>query len=244
MLVSGLCVCGDFASPVWTAMAIYSLYLISKSGSLLYQRDFKTAGSPITKQKSNDYLIIASNLHGIHAIASKLTPAAARGSLSGNTGSKDPRNGTGTSGNSSSNNMGNTGTTTNSNSSQLAERADQRSSTASIPLEDESLGFGGGSGGRKNTGGGINVHSNKTGLRCVNTEKFNMFVHQTVTGVKVIILTSTDLSEPQIAGFQTTIHRLYADYVMKNPFYSLDMPIRIKLFDDRIMSAVINYNIK
>ncbi|ODQ45615.1 hypothetical protein PICMEDRAFT_22184, partial [Pichia membranifaciens NRRL Y-2026] len=160
-------------------MAIYSLYLISKSGSLLYQRDFKTAGSPITKQKSNDYLIIASNLHGIHAIASKLTPAAARGSLSGNTG-----------------------------------------------------------GGRKNTGGGINVHSNKTGLRCVNTEKFNMFVHQTVTGVKVIILTSTDLSEPQIAGFQTTIHRLYADYVMKNPFYSLDMPIRIKLFDDRIMSAV------
>ncbi|KAG0668576.1 hypothetical protein C6P40_005082, partial [Pichia californica] len=59
-------------------MAIYSLYIISKSGSLLYQRDFKTPNSPIKKQNSNDYLIIASNLHGIHTIAAKLTPSAAK----------------------------------------------------------------------------------------------------------------------------------------------------------------------
>lgn len=91
---------------------------------------------------------------------------------------------------------------------------------------------------------GVNVNSNKTGLRCVCTEKFNMFVHQTVTGVKIILLASTDTEEYQIGEFQNTVHRLYSDYVLKNPFYNLDMPIRIKLFDDKILSATINYNIK
>ncbi|KAG0672010.1 hypothetical protein C6P42_003344 [Pichia californica] len=91
---------------------------------------------------------------------------------------------------------------------------------------------------------GININSNKTGLRSVQTEKFNMFIYQTVTGIKIIILTSIDLNEYQISNFQIIIYKLYSDYVMKNPFYSLDMPIRIKLFDDKIMSAVINYNIK
>lgn len=219
-------------------MAIYSLYLISKSGSLLYQRDFKTANSPITKQKSNDYLIIASNLHGIHTIASKLTPAASKGSLAGNQAASSPM--------ATSSLSAHPGR--DSKDISQFDWSENRSSTTSIPIEDEGLGFGGGSSStsnsKKNTGGGINVHCNKTGLRCVNTEKFNMFVHQTVSGLKIIILTSTDLSEYQISNFQITIHKLYADYVMKNPFYSLDMPIRIKLFDERIMSAVINYNIK
>lgn len=30
------------------------------------------------------------------------------------------------------------------------------------------------------------------------------------------------------------IYELYADYVLKNPFYSLEMPIRCELFDQNL----------
>lgn len=30
------------------------------------------------------------------------------------------------------------------------------------------------------------------------------------------------------------IHALYADYVLKNPFYELDMPIKCDKFDERL----------
>lgn len=30
------------------------------------------------------------------------------------------------------------------------------------------------------------------------------------------------------------IYELYADYVLKNPFYSLEMPIRCELFDSNL----------
>lgn len=31
------------------------------------------------------------------------------------------------------------------------------------------------------------------------------------------------------------IHGLYADYVLKNPFYELDMPIKCAKFDERLL---------
>lgn len=34
------------------------------------------------------------------------------------------------------------------------------------------------------------------------------------------------------------IYELYADYVLKNPFYSLEMPIRCELFDINLQSLL------
>lgn len=34
------------------------------------------------------------------------------------------------------------------------------------------------------------------------------------------------------------IYELYSDYVLKNPFYSLDMPIRCELFDQNLQSLL------
>ena len=34
------------------------------------------------------------------------------------------------------------------------------------------------------------------------------------------------------------LYGLYADYVLKNPFYSLDMPIRCALFDQKLAELV------
>lgn len=159
-------------------MQIYSLYLISRSGSLLYQRDIDSFGSPITEQNSNDYLVIASNLHGMHAIASKFKP--------------------------------------------------------NLPTKEEN----------NFNKSGINMNSNKTGLRCIKTDTFNIFLHQTVTGLKIILITSSDTIESEISSLQNEIYRLYSDYVMKSPFYNLEMPIRIKWFDEVIINTTKKYNIR
>ncbi len=34
------------------------------------------------------------------------------------------------------------------------------------------------------------------------------------------------------------IYELYADYVLKNPFYALDMPIRCDLFETQLVQLV------
>jgi hypothetical protein len=206
-------------------MTIYSLYLISKSGSLLYQRDFKSINSPITPQNSNDYLIIASNLHGIHAIAAKLTPSVLK-----------PDNNINTNTNNNSSNLVNS-----NNGNTIIKNVTSNTMVVNSDIDNNIV--------NNNTNNNssnkkINTNSNKTGLRFVSTEKFNMFIHQTVSGLKIILFTSKDTFEYQISEFQNTIYKIYSDYVLKNPFYNLDMPIRIKLFDDKINSATINYNIK
>ena len=34
------------------------------------------------------------------------------------------------------------------------------------------------------------------------------------------------------------IYELYADYALKNPFYSLEMPIRADLFEEHLQVAI------
>ena len=54
------------------------------------------------------------------------------------------------------------------------------------------------------------------------------------SGIKFIII-----AEPSQAGMDQllrTIYELYADYALKNPFYSLEMPIRCELFDIHLQS--------
>lgn len=154
-------------------MPIYSFYLISKSGSLLYQKDFHSQNSPISKQNSNDYLVIASTLHGVHAIASKLTPEEAMGNYE----------------------------------------------KSRLP-----------------------TNSNRFGLQCITTAKFKIFIHQTTTGLKLILFTSNDVSLIQATQLQGQLYKSYTDYVLKNPFYRLDMPIRFRLFDDKVLTVVTGYN--
>lgn len=52
-------------------MAIYSLWIINKAGGLVYQREFAEG---LAKLTSNEYLVLAGTLHGIHAITSRLSP--------------------------------------------------------------------------------------------------------------------------------------------------------------------------
>ena len=44
------------------------------------------------------------------------------------------------------------------------------------------------------------------------------------TGVKLIVV--ADNKQQKVEELLKKLYELYADYVLKNPFYSLDMPIR------------------
>ena len=46
----------------------------------------------------------------------------------------------------------------------------------------------------------------------------------TNAGVKFIVV--ADNKQQKVEDLLKKIYELYADYVLKNPFYSLDMPIR------------------
>ncbi|KAI0092964.1 Sybindin-like protein [Irpex rosettiformis] len=58
-------------------MAIFGLWVINKAGGLVYQRNI---GDGLPGLTSNEYLVLAGTLHGIHAITSRLSPT---GSSSG-----------------------------------------------------------------------------------------------------------------------------------------------------------------
>jgi len=38
------------------------------------------------------------------------------------------------------------------------------------------------------------------------------------------------------------VYAIYADFVMKNPFYELDMPIKVDLWEFHLRNAVTKFN--
>lgn len=47
-----------------------------------------------------------------------------------------------------------------------------------------------------------------------------------------------ETTQPGIDILLKRIYELYADYVLKNPFYSLEMPIRCELFDTNLQALL------
>ncbi|CAO1636312.1 unnamed protein product [Parajaminaea phylloscopi] len=140
------------------------LWIISKAGGLIYQSAPPQAvssashpSSPFKAVSSNEALILAGTLHGIHAITSRLDPT---------------QNGRG-----------------------------------------------------------------NGAMQSLESEGFGMAIKATVTGVKFVLIHPPSQSDPQ-ATLQRC-YEAYADQVMKNPFYTAEMPIRIQGFD-RAVTAVLN----
>ncbi|KJA27484.1 hypothetical protein HYPSUDRAFT_131190 [Hypholoma sublateritium FD-334 SS-4] len=131
-------------------MAIFSLWVINKAGGLVYQRNFADGLASLT---SNEYLVLAGTLHGIHAITSRLSPMGP-----------------------------------------------------------------------------------SSGVQVIEGESFKMNILLTVTGTKFVLLTS--LAEPTADSVLQKVYSIYADAVMKNPFHTPEMPIRIEGFDTRIGALI------
>lgn len=93
-------------------------------------------------------------------------------------------------------------------------------------------------------------NTNRSGLQSIETDMFNLYVFQTVSGLKFITITSPNGTVPSESkrGYNGELNKtyeiaheyfrhlymLYSDYVMKDPFYSLDMPIKSQLFDEKV----------
>ena len=75
-----------------------------------------------------------------------------------------------------------------------------------------------------------------TGIELLETEYFDLHCMQTLTGTKFFVTAS-----PKTSGLEQllhTVYELYSDYVMKNPFYELEMPVRCELFENNLAYAV------
>lgn len=69
----------------------------------------------------------------------------------------------------------------------------------------------------------------KTGIEVLETDRFRLTCFQTLTGTKFLLF--TDPLMPNVDAVMRKVYELYADYVMKNPFYQLEMPVRCEAFD-------------
>lgn len=67
------------------------------------------------------------------------------------------------------------------------------------------------------------------GIKTLEAENFRLDCFETLTKVKFVVISDLSLGGPSTTANKQDllrkIYEIYADYVMKNPFYTLNMPI-------------------
>ena len=118
---------------------------------------------------SNEYLVLAGTLHGIHAITSRLSPAG-------------------------------------------------RSSGVGV-IEAETF--------------KMTIFLTATGVVCL---LFTILYSDALKGTKFVLITS--LTDSTADAALQRVYEAYADFVMKNPFHTPEMPIRTEKFDVKIAEMI------
>jgi hypothetical protein len=90
------------------------------------------------------------------------------------------------------------------------------------------------------SGGMLTRPEPPTGLEVLESENFRLQCFTTMTGVKFLLF--TDTTQANVDVTIRRIYDLYSDYVMKNPFYQLEMPVRCDMFDRKLLSYVREIN--
>lgn len=75
-----------------------------------------------------------------------------------------------------------------------------------------------------------------SGIEVLEADTFKLHCFQTLTGVKFMVV-----AEPIQSGLEMLlkkIYELYSDYALKNPFYSLEQPLRCELFDQNLQQLL------
>ncbi len=120
-------------------MALHTLFITNRAGGLIYSKEL-SSGSRLA---GNEYLLLASTFHSLHAIAKQLAP---------------------------------------------------------VP---------------------------SGGLQSVEAPAFTMHCMESPTGIKFFATARPGTRD--VPAFLKRVYAFYSDYVLKNPFYEVDMPIRIKV---------------
>ncbi|KAL2020687.1 hypothetical protein VTK56DRAFT_8083 [Thermocarpiscus australiensis] len=79
-----------------------------------------------------------------------------------------------------------------------------------------------------------------SGLEVLESENFRMQCFNTLTGIKFLLF--TDTTQANVDLTMRRVYEMYTDYVMKNPFYQLEMPIRCDMFDRKLSSYIREIN--
>lgn len=78
-----------------------------------------------------------------------------------------------------------------------------------------------------------------TGIEKLEADTFDLHCFTALTGTKFVMV--VDRHTPDVDDLLATlVYDLYADYVLKNPFYEVEMPIRCELFDVNLAQTVTN----
>ncbi|KAJ6257781.1 hypothetical protein Dda_7570 [Drechslerella dactyloides] len=75
-----------------------------------------------------------------------------------------------------------------------------------------------------------------SGLEVLESENFVMRCFQTLTGTKFLVF--AEPRQPNLDVVVRRVYELYADYVMKNPFYQIEMPIRSEGFERHLAAYI------
>ena len=120
-------------------MTLQTLFVVNRAGGLIYSRELSPGG----KLSGNEYLVLASTFHSLHAISKQLAP---------------------------------------------------------VP---------------------------SGGITSVDAPTFSLHCLESPTGMK--FFTTAKPNTRDVHGFLRKVYEFYADFVLKNPFYELDMPIRLRV---------------
>lgn len=82
----------------------------------------------------------------------------------------------------------------------------------------------------------LSPEQGSSGILELESDTFKLHCSQTITGIKFIIV--ADLKQAGIDQLLEKTYEVYADYALKNPFYSLEMPIRADLFQQNLQVAI------
>ncbi len=74
------------------------------------------------------------------------------------------------------------------------------------------------------------------GIELLEADTFRLQCYSAPTGTKFFLIFSPD--QQNVAALLKTVYELYADYVMKNPFYEVEMPIHCDLFSVNLDKVV------
>mmetsp|Transcript_10232 Transcript_10232/g.20047 ORF Transcript_10232/g.20047 Transcript_10232/m.20047 type:complete len:134 (-) Transcript_10232:206-607(-) len=75
-----------------------------------------------------------------------------------------------------------------------------------------------------------------SGIEVLQADSFCLHCFQTLTGIKFFV--TADPGAKDLETFLRSVYELYADYVLKNPFYELDQVIKCDLFDIHLDALV------
>ena len=76
------------------------------------------------------------------------------------------------------------------------------------------------------------AHLSNKGITKMQTSQFTLYCYQSYTGLKFIV--ATKIGATQVKRKLITVYEKYSDYVCKNAYQQIDMPIRSLLFDQEI----------